>query len=47
LSGFDTPVEQLDLFSEDATETGRRRALAESLDAVRRKFGDDAVKQGP
>lgn len=48
LSGFDEPAEQLDLFgSEAATETLRRRALAEGMDAVRRRFGDEAVRLGP
>jgi DNA polymerase-4 len=47
LSSFDSPAEQLDLFGQDASETGKRRALAESVDAVRRKFGDDALKMGP
>lgn len=47
LSGFDAPVEQLDLFTEEETESARRRALAESVDAVRRKFGDDSVRMGP
>jgi DNA polymerase-4 len=48
LSGFDEPAEQLDLFgSEQDTETLRRKALAEGMDAVRRKFGSDAVRLGP
>lgn len=48
ISGFDEPSEQLDLFgSEQATETLRRRALAEGVDAVRRRFGDDALQMGP
>jgi DNA polymerase IV len=48
LSGFDEPAEQLDLFgSERATETLRRRALTEGMDAVRQRFGSDAVHLGP
>ncbi|HEY3318234.1 MAG TPA: DNA polymerase IV [Coriobacteriia bacterium] len=48
VSGFDEPAEQLDLFgSEKATETLRRRALAEGVDAVRRRFGDGALRMGP
>ncbi len=47
LSGFDEPAEQLDLFgSERAEDTRRRRALADSMDAVRRRFGDGAVRMG-
>lgn len=48
MSGFDEPGEQLDLFGEaDTTELQRRRALAEGIDAVRRRFGDDALRLGP
>jgi DNA polymerase-4 len=47
LSGFDEPARQLDLFEPRSEETDRRRALAEGMDAVRRRFGDDAVRLGP
>ncbi|MHB1340290.1 MAG: DNA polymerase IV [Coriobacteriia bacterium] len=48
-SGFDESCVQLDLFSE-AEETAvvrpRRKALAEGVDAVKARFGDDAIRKG-
>jgi DNA polymerase-4 len=49
VSGFEEPLEQLDLFAE-ATETAddeRRRKLTESLDEVAGRFGTDAIGFGP
>jgi DNA polymerase IV len=48
LSGFDEPAEQLDLFgSQRAEKTSRQRALASGVDAIRLRFGADAVRLGP
>ena len=46
LSGFSSPAEQLDLFAEEPANRERRRALAQGIDAVRRRFGDDAIERG-
>jgi DNA polymerase-4 len=47
VSGFAPAEEQLDLFAEDALhERERSRALIESVDAVRERFGDDIIGFG-
>jgi len=47
VSGFGCAEEQLGLFDEDAVETRRRsRALVESVDAVKERFGDEAIGFG-
>lgn len=47
VSGFGAATEQLGLFDADATETRERsRALAESIDRVKERFGDDAIGFG-
>lgn len=46
-SGFTERAEQLDLLSETpAGDTERTRALVRSIDAVRARFGDDAIDFG-
>jgi DNA polymerase-4 len=49
LSGFDEPTEQLDLFAgaDAAADSERDRALARGMDAVRERFGSDAISRGP
>ncbi|MCE5190471.1 MAG: DNA polymerase IV [Actinomycetia bacterium] len=47
-SGFEQAAVQLDLFAE-TLEAGRRpqrKALAEGLDAVKKRFGEDAIHRG-
>ena len=47
LSGFEDAGEQLDLFSEPVRAASEReRALAEGIDAVRARFGADAIRRG-
>lgn len=47
VSGFSAPAEQLDLFAPTpAEERQRSRALAESIDRVRERFGEDAIGFG-
>jgi DNA polymerase-4 len=47
LSGFEDEAEQLGLFGEeDGHDDGRDHALAEGMDAIRAKFGDDAIRRG-
>ncbi len=47
LSGFEDEAEQLGLFSEPgASEDDRERALADGIDAVRARFGTDAIRRG-
>lgn len=47
VSGFEERIEQLDLFADDAGPARKRsRALAESLDAVKARFGDGAIGFG-
>jgi DNA polymerase-4 len=51
LSSFDNEAEQLELFEDDAPGGGARgdgrdHALAEGMDAIRAKFGDDAIRRG-
>jgi DNA polymerase-4 len=48
LSGFDEEAEQLGLFAEDEAGggDGRAHALAEGLDAIRARFGDDSIRRG-
>ncbi len=47
LSGFEAEAEQLDLFSEaPQREDDKQRALAEGIDAVRARFGTDAIRRG-
>jgi len=49
-SGFDQPAHQLGLLgtdeSADVDTRPRRRALAAEIDAIRERFGDDALKRG-
>lgn len=49
-SGFDDPAQQLDLLETaqaDAPDTRQqRRALAAEIDAIRKRFGDDALRRG-
>lgn len=49
-SGFDEPAQQLgllDTVEDDAPETRQqRRALAAEIDAIRERFGDDALRRG-
>jgi len=49
-SGFDEPAQQLDLLGTaepDAPESRlQRRALAVEIDAIRKRFGDDALRRG-
>lgn len=46
VSGFGVPSTQLDLFAGEGASTSKRRALVESMDAVRARFGDDAIMRG-
>jgi len=47
VSGFGQPEEQMGLFDETPAEARRHaRALIESIDAVRERFGDDAIGFG-
>lgn len=46
VSGFGVPSTQLDLFADEGTYTSKSRALVESMDAVRARFGDDAIMRG-
>jgi DNA polymerase-4 len=47
LSGFEEEPEQLDLFGEpEKADDDRARALAEGIDAVRARFGTDAIRRG-
>ncbi len=47
MSGFADSAEQLDLFAEEAGSLDEReKALAEGVDAVRRRFGDRSVVRG-
>lgn len=48
VSGFEERGQQLELLEESREEEddGRRRRLTAGLDAVRERFGDDAVKRG-
>lgn len=47
VSGFGSPAEQLDLFAGDVAEGRQRaRALTESIDRVRQRFGDRAIGFG-
>jgi len=46
VSGFCETEEQLDLFSGDIPEKGRTRALVEGVDAIRQRFGSDAISFG-
>lgn len=45
-SGFAEATRQLDLFSGEEPDRPRRKALADSLDEIRRKFGSDSVSYG-
>lgn len=48
VSGFGHPCVQLELFDvSDADRRARLQALAESIDAVRSRFGQDAIGFGP
>jgi DNA polymerase-4 len=46
VSGFADPARQLDLFEGMQEDGPRQKALAESLDQIRRKFGDEAIGFG-
>lgn len=55
MSGLDEPARQLELFSTEmdsnlakgvALDPETRRRLTESIDAVRNKFGDQAISRG-
>lgn len=46
VSGFGVPSTQLDLFGDEVTDTSKSRALVESVDAVRARFGDSAILRG-
>lgn len=47
-SGFEEAAVQLDLFASRAEDDARpqRKALAEGLDAVKKRFGEDAIRRG-
>jgi DNA polymerase-4 len=49
VSGFEEPLEQLDLFGDPTANKGdeRRRKLTESLDEVTGRFGSDVIGFGP
>jgi hypothetical protein len=40
------PPVQLDLFPDESAESARRTALLHALDAIRDRFGPDAVQTG-
>lgn len=46
VSGFSDPACQLDLFSGNEDDRPRHKALAESVDEIRRRFGGDAIGFG-
>jgi alkanesulfonate monooxygenase SsuD/methylene tetrahydromethanopterin reductase-like flavin-dependent oxidoreductase (luciferase family) len=47
LSGFEEEPEQLGLFGEPGkADDERQRALTEGIDAVRARFGADAIRRG-
>lgn len=46
VSGFADTTCQLDLFSGNEDERPRQKALADSLDEIRRRFGSDAISRG-
>jgi DNA polymerase-4 len=46
VSGFSERGLQLGLLAEEPTDDGRSRALAQSIDAVRARFGDAAITHG-
>lgn len=46
VSGFGEPARQLDLLEGEADDTPRSRALARSLDDIRRKFGNESISLG-
>lgn len=46
VSGFADAARQLDLFSEDEHDRPRRKALADSMDEIRRRFGSDSITFG-
>jgi DNA polymerase-4 len=46
VSGFAEPVRQLELLRGNDEDRPQRRALAESLDRIRQKFGEDAISLG-
>jgi DNA polymerase-4 len=40
------PSEQLDLFGGYSQHTGKRESLSRTVDAIRRKFGENSIKRG-
>lgn len=46
VSGFGVSSTQLDLFAAETSDSSKSRALVESMDAVRARFGDDAIVRG-
>ena len=46
VSGFCETEEQLDLFSGEVSEKSRTRALVEGVDAIKRRFGSNAISFG-
>lgn len=46
VSGFAETTRQLDLFSSEEQTRPRKKAIADSLDEIRRKFGSDSILYG-
>ena len=46
MSGFESPAHQLELLAEDTGPDPQRAKLARSVEAVRERFGDGAIRSG-